>query len=339
MIKELMHLAVEKSASDLHLSVGEPPILRIHGDLERVGDQPLTQAQVQSILKELMTEQQLQKFSQELEADFSYELENLARFRINAFHQRRGLAIVMRLIPVKIPTFEELGLSDIFKRLCHFQNGLILVTGPTGSGKSTTLAAMINYLNNEAGEHSHLITIEDPVEFIYQSKHCLINQREVGHDTLNFNAALRAALREDPDILLVGEMRDLETIRLALTAAETGHLVFATMHTNSAAKTIDRIVDVFPHGESNVIRAMLAESLQAVVAQTLLKRVGGGRVAAQEILISTPAIKNLIREQKVPQIYSAIQTGRALGMRTMDQHIEELVAQGDAIAPETKDKN
>ncbi len=321
----LLKLTVERNASDLHLSVGEHPVLRVDGDLQRTDDSVLDQQTLRSMLDKILNEKQQETYSKELETDLSYSIEGVARFRVNVFHQQRGLAAVFRVIPDKIPTFEELMLPEVLHSLCALPNGIVLVTGPTGSGKSTTLAAMMDSINEKY--HHHVITIEDPIEFTYKNKNCVINQREVKKDTLSFNAALRSALREDPDIILVGELRDLETIRLALTAAETGHLVLATLHTNSAAKTVDRLIDVFPSGEKDMIRAMLSESLRAVVAQTLLKRVGGGRIAAQEIMICTPAIRNLIRENKVPQIYSAIQTGKAVGMRTMEQHLDELVSQ------------
>ncbi len=324
-LDELLKITVERNASDLHLSVGESPVVRIDGELVRLDDPELTEEVLSGMIDGVLNEAQKKIFHDELETDLSYSIEGLARFRVNIFHQQRGVAAVLRVIPDRIPTFEELKLPEIIRSFCALPNGLLLVTGPTGSGKSTTLAAMVDSINEKY--HHHIITIEDPIEFTYHNKNCLINQREVKKDTLSFNAALRSALREDPDIILVGELRDLETIRLALTAAETGHLVLATLHTNSAAKTVDRLIDVFPSGEKDMIRAMLSESLRAVVAQTLLKRVGGGRIAAQEIMICTPAIRNLIRENKVPQIYSAIQTGKAVGMRTMEQHLDELVSQ------------
>ncbi|MGH2547891.1 MAG: type IV pilus twitching motility protein PilT, partial [Thermomicrobiales bacterium] len=265
-------------------------------------------------------------FEEYLETDFSFEVPGVARFRVNAFNQNRGAGAVFRTIPSKVLTMEDLGMGEVFKKITDVPRGLVLVTGPTGSGKSTTLAAMLDYLNNN--KYHHILTIEDPIEFVHESKKCLVNQREVHRDTLGFSEALRSALREDPDIILVGEMRDLETIRLALTAAETGHLVFGTLHTTSAAKTIDRIVDVFPGEEKSMVRSMLSESLQAVVSQTLMKKVGGGRVAAHEIMIGTPAIRNLIREDKVAQMYSAIQTGGSLGMQTLDMCLKGLLAKG-----------
>jgi twitching motility protein PilT len=325
-IDDLLAITLEKKASDLHLSVGEPPVVRVDGDLERLESPKLTVDDVLSMIKHVSNEEQFDTFTAEFETDFSYTLSDKARFRVNVFNQARGGAAVFRVIPMIVPSFDELGLPEVIHKLCRLPNGIVLVTGPTGSGKSTTLAAMVDSVNVES--QKHIITVEDPIEFTHKSKRCLINQREVKKDTVSFNAALRSALREDPDIILVGELRDLETVRLALTAAETGHLVFATLHTNSAAKTIDRLIDVFPGGEKDMIRSMLSESLRAVIAQTLLKRIGGGRVAAHEIMICTPAIRNLIRENKVPQIYSAIQTGKGVGMRTMDQHLEELIAAG-----------
>ncbi|MDF1797103.1 MAG: type IV pilus twitching motility protein PilT [Coxiellaceae bacterium] len=332
-LDELLRITVERNASDLHLSVGESPVVRIDGELQRLDDPELTEETLSGMIDGILNDAQKKVFIEELETDLSYSIEGLARFRVNIFHQQRGAAAVLRVIPDRIPTFEELKLPEIIHSFCGLPNGLLLVTGPTGSGKSTTLAAMVDSINEQY--HHHIITIEDPIEFTYHNKNCLINQREVKKDTLSFNAALRSVLREDPDIILVGELRDLETIRLALTAAETGHLVLATLHTNSAAKTIDRLIDVFPTGEKDMIRAMLSESLRAVVAQTLLKKIGGGRIAAQEIMVCTPAIRNLIRENKVPQIYSAIQTGKAVGMRTMEQHLAEL-AEAQLIEPVKK---
>lgn len=334
-ILELMKLTAEKNASDLHLTPFEPPILRIDGDLIRIEHPVLTNEDVKKMLYQLMNEKQQLQFEKTMELDFSSEIKDVARFRVNVFRHNDGMAGALRMIPYSIPTFKDLNLTvEIFKKLCEYNNGLVVITGPTGVGKSTTLAAMMHYLNNDAeGEKKHVITIEDPIEYVYKNNRCLIHQREVGGTTLGFHAALRSALREDPDIILVGELRDLETIRLALTAAETGHLVLTTMHTSSAAKTVDRIVDVFPRSESQVIRSMLAESLRAIVAQTLLPKVGGGRVVAQEVMIANGAIRNLIREQKVPQIYSAIQTGKADGMRTLEQHVEELVEAGLIVKP------
>ncbi|GAB6068685.1 type IV pilus twitching motility protein PilT [Methylothermus subterraneus] len=325
-IAELLAFAVKNNASDLHLSAGLPPMIRVDGDIRRINIPPLEHKEVHALIYDIMNDKQRRDYEEFLETDFSFELPGIARFRVNAFHQDRGAAAVFRTIPSKVLTLDELGCPPIFRELTQKPRGLILVTGPTGSGKSTTLAAMIDYINSN--NYSHILTIEDPIEFVHQSKKSLINQREVHRDTQSFNAALRSALREDPDVILVGEMRDLETIRLALTAAETGHLVFGTLHTTSAAKTIDRIIDVFPAEEKDMVRAMLSESLQAVIAQTLLKKVGGGRTAAWEIMVGTPAIRNLIRENKVAQMYSAIQTGRKDGMQTLDQHLMELVEKG-----------
>jgi twitching motility protein PilT len=273
-----------------------------------------------------MNDKQRKDFEEFLETDFSFEVPGLARFRVNAFNQNRGSGAVFRTVPSKVLTMDALGMGDVFRRIAATPRGICLVTGPTGSGKSTTLAAMIDYINDN--RYEHILTIEDPIEFVHESKKCLVNQREVHRDTLGFSEALRSALREDPDIILVGEMRDLETIRLALTAAETGHLVFGTLHTTSAAKTIDRVIDVFPAAEKSMVRSMLSESLQAVISQSLLKRSGGGRVAAHEIMLATPAIRNLVREDKVAQMYSAIQTGGSMGMQTLDQCLQELVKKG-----------
>ena len=278
---------------------------------------------VHSMVYDIMNDKQRKDFEEFLECDFSFEIPNLARFRVNAFNHNRGAGAVFRTIPSEILSLEKLGAPKIFKEISDYPRGVVLVTGPTGSGKSTTLAAMVDHKNDT--EYGHILTVEDPIEFVHQSKKCLINQREVHRDTLGFNEALRSALREDPDVILVGEMRDLETIRLALSAAETGHLVFGTLHTSSAAKTIDRIVDVFPADEKEMVRAMLSESLKAVISQNLLKKQGGGRVAAHEIMIGTPAIRNLIRENKIAQMYSAIQTGQSFGMQTLDQDLQRLV--------------
>jgi twitching motility protein PilT len=287
---------------------------------------PLDNKTVQSMLYDIMSDKQRKDFEEFLETDFSFEIPGLARFRVNVFNHNRGVGGVFRTIPSTILSLEELGAPASFKRIAEYPRGIVLVTGPTGSGKSTTLAAMLDYKNNS--EFGHILTIEDPIEFVHQSKKCLVNQREIGRDSLGFAEALRSALREDPDVILVGEMRDPETIGLALTAAETGHMVFGTLHTSSAAKTIDRIIDVFPAAEKEMVRSMLSESLRAVISQTLLKKVGGGRVAAHEIMICTPAIRNLIRENKVPQMYSAIQTGQNAGMQTLDQCLQELVRKG-----------
>ncbi len=323
-IAELLAFSVKNNASDLHLSAGMPPMIRVDGDIRKVNVPPLEHKQVYALVYDIMNDKQRKDFEEFLETDFSFEIQGLARFRVNAFNQNRGAGAVFRTIPSKIKTLEELGCPPIFKEIADQPRGVVLVTGPTGSGKSTTLAAMIDHINDN--EYGHILTVEDPIEFVHESKKCLINQREVHRDTLGFNEALRSALREDPDIILVGEMRDLETIRLALTAAETGHLVFGTLHTSSAAKTIDRIIDVFPAAEKEMTRSMLSESLRAVISQALLKRQGGGRVAAHEIMIGTPAIRNLIRENKVPQMYSAIQTGQAAGMQTLDQCLQGMVA-------------
>ncbi|MEA3278416.1 MAG: type IV pilus twitching motility protein PilT [Pseudomonadota bacterium] len=325
-IAELLAFSVKNNASDLHLSSGLPPMIRIDGDMRRVNVAPLEHRAVHSLVYDIMNDKQRKDYEEFLETDFSFEIPGLARFRVNAFNQKRGAAAVFRTIPSKVLSLEELGAPGIFKDIINVPRGLVLVTGPTGSGKSTTLAAMIDHLNDK--EYAHILTIEDPIEFAHTSKKCLVNQREVHRDTLGFSEALRSALREDPDIILVGEMRDLETIRLALTAAETGHLVFGTLHTSSAAKTIDRIIDVFPAAEKSMVRSMLSESLRAVVAQTLFKKIGGGRIAAHEIMIGTPAIRNLIREDKVAQMYSAIQTGQAVGMQTLDQNLQALVKKG-----------
>jgi twitching motility protein PilT len=322
-IAELLAFSVKNKSSDLHLSAGLPPMIRVDGDLRKINLPALEHKDVIKIVYDIMNDRQRKEYEEFLETDFSFEIPSLARFRVNAFNQGRGAAAVFRTIPSLILSMEDLGLPPIFKEMANFNRGLILVTGPTGSGKSTTLAAVIDYINSS--RYEHILTVEDPVEFVHQSKKCLVNQREVHKDTLSFNAALRSALREDPDIILVGEMRDLETIRLAMTAAETGHLVFGTLHTNSATKTINRIIDVFPAEEKSMVRSMLSESLQAVVAQSLLKKTTGGRVAALEIMMCTGAIRNLIREDKVAQMYSSIQTGQAKGMQTLDQHLTELV--------------
>lgn len=322
-LDELLKFSFQQGASDLHISAGLPPMIRVDGDVRRINVPDLTEDNVRDLVYTAMNDDQVRNFEEVWEADFSMAVKDVARFRVNVFNQNRGLAAVFRSIPDTILTLEQLGCPDSFKDIIDVPRGLVVVTGPTGSGKSTTLAAMMNYLNESKNEH--ILTIEDPIEFVHESKKCLINQREVHRDTRSFSNALRSALREDPDIILVGEMRDLETIRLALTAAETGHLVFGTLHTSSAAKTIDRIIDVFPGDEKQLVRSMLSESLRAVIAQTLLKKIGGGRTAAWEIMIGTSAIKNLIREDKVAQMYSAIQTGRAHGMQTLDGHLKELV--------------
>jgi twitching motility protein PilT len=335
-IAELLAFSVKNNASDLHLSAGLPPMLRVDGDMRRINVPPLEHRMVHALVYDIMNDKQRKDFEEFFETDFSFEIPGVARFRVNAFNQNRGAAGVFRTIPSKVLSLDELKCPPIFKDIVSVPRGLVLVTGPTGSGKSTTLAAMMDYLNDR--EYAHILTIEDPIEFVHTSKKCLVNQREVHRDTLGFTEALRSALREDPDIILVGEMRDLETIRLALTAAETGHLVFATLHTTSAAKTIDRIIDVFPAAEKDMVRSMLSESLRSVVSQTLLKKVGGGRVAAHEIMIGTPAIRNLIREAKIAQMYSAIQTGQAHGMQTLDQNLKEMVKKGLITRADAKTK-
>ncbi|WP_230659471.1 type IV pilus twitching motility protein PilT [Psychrobacter sp. I-STPA10] len=325
-IEDLLRFAHKHKASDLHISSGMPAVIRVDGEMVRVNMPAMEHKTVHSLIYDIMNDKQRADFEEFLETDFSFEIPELARFRVNAFNQNRGAGAVFRTIPSKVLTMEDLGMGEVFRRVSEFKRGVVLVTGPTGSGKSTSLAAMIDYINETRKEH--ILTIEDPIEFVHQSKNSLINQREVHRDTLSFDAALRSALREDPDVILVGELRDLETIRLALTAAETGHLVFGTLHTSSAAKTIDRVIDVFPAAEKDMIRAMLSESLQAVISQTLLKRKTGGRVAAHEIMLGTPAIRNLIRENKIAQMYSAIQTSAGEGMITLDQTLKNLVAKG-----------
>jgi twitching motility protein PilT len=323
-IAELLAFAVKNKASDLHLSAGLPPMIRVHGDVRRINLPAMEHKDVHGMVYDIMNDSQRKEYEENLECDFSFAIPGLARFRVNAFMQQRGAGAVMRTIPSKILSLEELNAPKAFGELAMQPRGLILVTGPTGSGKSTTLAAMVNHINESM--YGHILTVEDPIEFVHESKRCLINQREVGPQTLSFTNALKSALREDPDIILVGELRDLETIRLAMTAAETGHLVFGTLHTSSAAKTVDRIIDVFPAAEKEMIRAMLSESLKAVISQTLLKtKEGGGRVAAHEIMVGTPAIRNLIREAKISQMNAAIQTGASLGMQTLDQCLTDLV--------------
>ncbi|WP_206485471.1 type IV pilus twitching motility protein PilT [Thalassotalea sp. G2M2-11] len=335
-ITELLAFSVENNASDLHLSTGVPPLIRVDGDVRKLNIPAFDAKDVNGLVYDIMNDKQRKEYEENLEVDFSFEVPNLARFRVNAFNQNRGPSAVFRTIPSKVLSLDDLGCPDIFRQISDKPRGLVLVTGPTGSGKSTTLAAMVDYINNH--KHDHILTIEDPIEFVHENKLCLINQREVHRDTLSFNAALRSALREDPDVILVGEMRDLETIRLAMTAAETGHLVFGTLHTTSAPKTIDRIIDVFPAEEKSMVRSMLSESLQAVISQTLVKKIGGGRVAAHEIMIGVPAIRNLIREAKVAQMYSAIQTGMQHGMQTMDQCLQNLVNRGIISKQDAMDK-
>ncbi|NOT14072.1 MAG: type IV pilus twitching motility protein PilT [Methylotenera sp.] len=336
-ISDLLAFSVKNKASDLHLSAGLPPMIRVHGDVRKINVPSMDHSQVHDMVYDIMNDGQRKVYEETLECDFSFEIPNLARFRVNAFNHNRGSGAVFRTIPSKILSLEQLNCPAIFKEIAETPRGICLVTGPTGSGKSTTLAAMIDYINDT--EFGHILTVEDPIEFVHQSKKCLINQREVGPHTLSFNNALRSALREDPDVILVGEMRDLETIRLALSAAETGHMVFGTLHTSSAAKTVDRIIDVFPAAEKEMVRSMLSESLRAVISQTLLKtKDEQGRVAAHEIMIGTPAIRNLIRENKIPQMYSAIQTGQNVGMQTLDQNLQDLVRRNIVSANEARGK-
>ncbi|MBD1580902.1 type IV pilus twitching motility protein PilT [Pseudoalteromonas sp. S16_S37] len=325
-ITELLAFSVQHQASDLHLSSGVSPMIRVDGDVRRVNIPALEAKDVNNLVYDIMNDNQRRDYEQNLEVDFSFEVPNLARFRVNAFNTNRGPAAVFRTIPSTVLSLDDLGAPDIFRRIAEYRKGLVLVTGPTGSGKSTTLAALVDHIN--ATQHYHILTIEDPIEFVHKNQKCLINQREVHRDTRSFNAALRSALREDPDVILVGELRDLETIRLAMTAAETGHLVFGTLHTTSAPKTVDRIIDVFPGEEKDMVRSMLSESLQAVISQTLVRKVSGGRIAAHEIMLGTPAIRNLIREDKIPQMYSTIQTGAIHGMQTMEQCLSNLVNRG-----------
>ncbi|GAK83393.1 twitching motility protein PilT [Vibrio ponticus] len=335
-IAELLDFSVKHNASDLHLSAGVSPMVRIDGEVRKLSVPAFSHADVHRLVFEIMNDAQRSEFEERLEVDFSFELPDVGRFRVNAFNQARGCAAVFRTIPTTIPTLEDLDAPEIFEKIANLEKGLVLVTGPTGSGKSTTLAAMVDYINRN--HNKHILTIEDPIEFVHQNQKCLVNQREVHRDTHSFKAALRSALREDPDVILVGELRDQETISLALTAAETGHLVFGTLHTSSAAKTIDRIIDVFPGSDKGMVRSMLSESLRAVIAQKLLKRIGGGRVACHEILMVTPAIRNLIREDKVAQMYSVIQTGAAQGMQTIEQNAKQLIARGLVEPQEVEQK-
>nr|WP_306174666.1 type IV pilus twitching motility protein PilT [Alteromonas stellipolaris] len=335
-----MAFSVKNKASDLHLSAGLPPLIRVDGEMRKLNVPALDHKQVHALIYEIMNDMQRKEYEENLETDFSFEISGLSRFRVNAFVQNRGAAAVLRTIPNTVLTLDDLGAPEIFKEIINQPTGIVLVTGATGSGKSTTLAAMVDHINSNKREH--ILTIEDPIEFVHENKLSLVNQREVHRDTHSFSNALRSALREDPDVILVGELRDLETIRLAISAAETGHLVFGTLHTNSAPKTIDRIIDVFPAEEKAMVRSMLSESLRAVISQTLLKKVGGGRIAAHEIMVGIPAIRNLIREDKVPQMYSVIQTGQATGMQTMDQCLQRLLALGaiskEDAAAKSKDK-
>ncbi|MFA7275795.1 MAG: type IV pilus twitching motility protein PilT [Pseudobdellovibrionaceae bacterium] len=326
-ITQLLAFVMQNSASDLHLSSTNPPIVRVHGTLKRLKADNLTNENIRGMLYSIMTDDQRAEYEKNLELDFAIAFGEKARFRVNAFTNRHGAAAVFRTIPSVIPTMEELSLPPVMRRLAELEKGIVLVTGPTGSGKSTTLSAMINHINENMAKH--ILTVEDPVEFFHTSKKALINHRELGNDTQSFSRALKSALREDPDVILVGEMRDHETISLALTAAETGHLVFGTLHSNSAAKTIDRIIDVFPTGDKDMIRSMLSSSLQGIIAQTLLRKAGGkGRVAAFEILVGTNAVRNLIRENQIPQMYSMIQTGSRYGMVTMEDYVKSLLQQG-----------
>ncbi|OFW89176.1 MAG: type IV pili twitching motility protein PilT [Alphaproteobacteria bacterium RIFCSPHIGHO2_12_FULL_45_9] len=326
-ITQLLAFVMQNDASDLHLSGGNPPIVRVYGSLKRLKSDVLTNETIRAMLYSIMTDEQRSDYEKDMELDFAISFGEKARFRVNAFTNRQGSAAVFRTIPSVVPTMEELDLPAVIRRFSDLEKGIVLVTGPTGSGKSTTLASMINHINET--QPKHILTIEDPVEFFHTSKKSLVNHRELGNDTHSFARALKSSLREDPDVILVGEMRDHETISLALTAAETGHLVFGTLHSSSAAKTVDRIIDVFPTGDKEMIRAMLASSLQGVVAQTLLKKVGGkGRVAAFEILVGTNAVRNLIRENQIPQMYSMIQTGSRYGMITMEDSVHDLLERG-----------
>ncbi len=325
-IQKWLKIAIEKKASDLHLSSGLVPIIRVDGDLLPIAEEIIEKEFLHEELKLLMGFEKYQQFIEDFECDFALSINDVARIRVNTFHHYNGLSAVIRIIPAKILSFEDLDSPDVFKKICELTHGLVLIAGPTGSGKSTTMSAMISYINTHFKKH--IITIEDPIEAVHKSDQCIINQREIGAHTRDFHQALRSALREDPDVILVGEMRDIESIRLAVTAAETGHLVISTLHTNSTQETIDRMVNVFPAGEQNFIRSMLSLSLQAVVSQTLIKKKDGGRVAAYEIMLANSAIRNLIRENKIHQIYSVIQTGKSEGMMTRAQYIQELVSRG-----------
>ena len=336
-ITQLLAFGVEQGASDCHLSAGEPPMIRIHGDLKKLDHAPLTKEEAHALVYDIMNDAQRKAFEETHECDFSFEMGTVARFRVNVFMQRKGEGAVFRTIPTKILTLEQLEMPAILKHLCEKEKGLILVTGPTGSGKSTTLAGMVDYLNETF--EGHILTVEDPIEFVHQSKKCLVNQRELGPHTNSFANALRAALREDPDVILVGEMRDLETIQLALTAAETGHIVFGTLHTSSAPKTVDRIIDVFPPNQQAQIRAQFAESIEAVLTQTLLKKKGGGRVAALEIMTGTTAVRNLVREGKIHQIPGTMQVSQKDGMQTMDMALQNLVSRGLVSQEEAQSKS
>jgi twitching motility protein PilT len=336
-VTKILAFAVERGASDVHLSAGEPPIVRIHGDIKRLDQPPLSREVAHAMTFDVMNDEQRRAFDEKHDIDFSYELGDIARFRVNVFLTRRGAAAVFRVIPSVIVTLDQLGLPPVLKEICRRERGLVLVTGPTGCGKSTTLAAMIHHINET--EEATIITIEDPIEFVHQSKRSLINQREVGVHTKSFANALRGALREDPDVILLGEMRDLETIALALTAAETGQLVFATLHTSSAPKSVDRVIDAFPTEQQNQVRTMFAESLQAIITQSLCKKVGAGRIAACEILMGVPAVRNLIREGKIHQIPSTMQTGQKLGMQTLDMALQDLLARGLINREEAQQKS
>jgi len=323
-VSELLAFTVKNGASDLHVASGEPPMIRMHGDMTRIKMPAIEERVVQAMIYDIMNDTQRKLFEEHFELDFSFALGDIARFRVNVFKQHKGMSAVFRVIPTEVFTLDQLKCPDVFKEIAMTARGICLVTGPTGSGKSTTLAAMMDYRNEN--EKGHILTIEDPIEFVHRSKASLVSQREKGPHTHSFANALKSALREDPDVILVGELRDLETISLALTAAETGHMVFGTLHTSSAPKTIDRIIDVFPGAEKEMVRSMLSESLRAVISQTLMKTADGtGRIAAHEIMLGTPAIRNLIRENKIPQMVSVMQTGQREGMQTLDMNLQQLV--------------